>query len=150
MIRDQVLQAIDVDVLVVSGRQQAEQQARAALPGHAKVETQLGDPRANLCVQGGDRRVGADVHPLRTDVPDRVTQALQVGVLHPRPLQCVDRHRAAEPARRAVGRDELLEQRHAARLIGDDQGVGQERGIRAWLRDASDERPIDLEAARDV
>ena len=150
VVRDQVLEAVDINVLLVARRQQSEQQAGAALAGHAQVESQLGDPRADLGVQGGDRGVAADLDALCPDVPDAIAQALQIRVADARPGLRVNRDRAPEPSGRAVRRDELLEQGHAAGLIGDDQGVGQEGHVRGGLRDPCDERAVHLEAARHV
>ena len=133
---DQVLDAVEVDALRAAGRQQAQHARRAALAGHAHVDAELADGRADLRVERRHVGVLADLDPLRAELPGRVAQALQVGVAHAR---AVTRHHvggAAEPGGEAVVRADLLQQRHAAsssattRLTGNEAAAAP-RSMRA-------------------
>ena len=146
----QVLDAVDVDLLLLAGGQDAQQPGGASLAGHLDVEPHLGHPRADLRVEGGDVGVLADHHPLRADVPRAVAEPLQVRVADPRSLPGADLDDPAEPAGAAVGRDDLLEQRDAAVALGDHQAEGVVRDLRSSERAARHERAIDLDSGGHV
>ena len=118
---DQVLDAVDVDVLRAAGGQQAQHARRAALAGHAHFDAQLGDRRADLGVQRRHLGVLADLDALRAEIPGGVPQALQAGVAHARALTRHHVGDAAVPGGDPVVRADLLQQRHAASLLGHHQ-----------------------------
>jgi hypothetical protein len=102
MAGQQILAAVDVDVLVIARRQQTEQLAGAALAAHSQVEPHLAHLGADLRVQGRHVGVLAHVDPLRADAPGCITEALQIRVAQPRAVADLQIGGPAEPDRGAV------------------------------------------------
>ncbi len=141
---------VDVDLLVVTGGQHAQQARGSARAGHLDVQPELGDRGADLRVQGRDLRVRFDHDPLGGYAPRAVAQELEAAVAHARPAARPHVDRSAEPARPAVRRGELLEERDRCALPHDHQRDRECSGVRARLgrAGAEDEIKRDVLAGR--